>query len=116
MRNEPTDVSAPQTTPATAGFTPGMIAAAAAITLAPFVVQTATMALTHSILATSIVAAALALAFVAGGIAMQARMAGSLRAVSAGSIVGVVLGVVAYHLLALPVAWILYLKLFSPPS
>ncbi|HET9483677.1 MAG TPA: hypothetical protein VFO79_06960 [Xanthomonadales bacterium] len=116
MRDEPTEGSAPRSTPANARFTPGMIAAAAAITLAPFVVQTATIALTRSILATGIVAAALALAFIAGGIAMQARMAGSLRAVSAGSIVGVVLGVVAYHLLALPVAWILYIKLFPPPS
>ena len=116
MRNESTGGSAPRGTPASARFTPGMVAAAVAITLAPFVVQTATIALTHSIVATCVVAAALALLFIAGGIAMQARMAGSLRAVSAGSIAGVVLGVVTYHLLALPVAWILYLELFAPSS
>ena len=96
------------------GFTPGMVLVAAVLTLAPFVVQTTTFALTHSVAATVVAAALLALAFIAGGIAIQARLAGSLRAVSVGSIVGVVLAVATYHLLALPISWILYLKVFSP--
>src|SRR5687768_16898197 len=85
-------------------FTPGMLAIAAAITLAPFVVQTAALVLTGSMTATIVVAVVLAALFVAGGIAIQARLAGSLRAVSVGSIVGVVLAVGAYHAFALPVS------------
>ena len=94
-------------------FTPGMVAVAAAITLAPFVVQTAALVLTRSMRVTIAVAVVLAVLFVAGGIAIQAKLAGSLRAVSAGSIVGVVLAVGAYHAFALPVAYVLYVKVFG---
>lgn len=78
-----------------------------AISIAPFVVQTTALALSRSFVVTVAVAIAFVLAMIALAIAGMARMAGSLRAVGGGSVVGVVLAIVGYHLLALPVAWLI---------
>ena len=85
---------------------------ALAITVSPFVVQTAALALSRSFAVTVVVATAFALLMIALALAALARVAGRLGAVKFGSIVSVVLAVVTYHLLALPVAWIICAHLF----
>lgn len=91
-----------------------VIALALAVSLAPVSIQTATLALSHSVLTTLLVAGVLACLFILGGMRYQAYVYGSLDAVPGASIVGLVVSVLLYHALALPMAFILYAKFLAP--
>jgi hypothetical protein len=82
-------------------------------TIAPFVLQTATLVLTASSLATAVVGAVLATGFAAAALTFQARVAGSLAQVPGGTRAGIVLAVLCYHALAYPVAHVLHAILLA---
>lgn len=91
----------------------GIYAVAAVSAVAPFVVQTATLVLTGST-AWTIAAGLLLAALVAvAALAFQARQAGGWARLSAGSITGIVLAVVVYHVIAFPVAHIVQALFFG---
>jgi hypothetical protein len=93
-----------------------VIALSLAISLAPVTLQTVTLALSQSLVTTLLVAAILACLFILGGMRYQALVYGSLDAVPGGSIVSLVIAVLVYHLLALPMAFILYAKFIAPAA
>jgi hypothetical protein len=84
--------------------------------LAPFAIQTVTLVLSGSSLATAVVGLAAALLFSAAAIAFQMRVAGSAAALSAGSRAGIALAVVSYHSIAFPVAHIVEALWFAAPA
>ena len=91
-----------------------VVALSLAISLAPVTLQTVTLALSHSLVTTLLVAAILACLFILGGMRYQALVYGSLDAVPAGAIAGLVAAVVAYHALALPMAFLLNAQFIAP--
>ena len=91
-----------------------VVALSLAISLAPVTLQTITLVLSHSLVTTLLVAAILACLFILGGMRYQALVYGSLDAVPGGSIAGLVVAVLAYHALALPMAFLINAKLFAP--
>jgi hypothetical protein len=105
----------PELQPSLSPRTSWRIAAIALFTsVAPFVVQTATLLLTASSIATAVVGAVLATGFAAAALAFQARVAGSFAAVPNGSRIGIVLAVFCYHALAYPVAHVLHAIVYAP--
>ena len=93
----------------------GIYLIAAVTAVAPFVVQTAVLVKTGSSAWTIAVGGLLALAFALAALAFQARQAGGWSRIGAGSIAGIVLAVLTYHVIAYPVAHILR-ALFSTGS
>jgi hypothetical protein len=91
----------------------GISVVAAVTALAPFVVQTATLVLTHSSAWTLAVGLLLALAFAFAALAFQARQTGGWNRIGAGSAAGIVLAVLTYHVIAYPVAHILDAMFFA---
>ena len=91
----------------------GISMIAAFTALAPFVVQTATLVLTGSTAWTIAAGVVLAIAVACAALAFQARQAGGWDRLGAGSIVGIVLAVLTYHLIAFPVAHILQAVFFE---
>jgi uncharacterized membrane protein HdeD (DUF308 family) len=91
----------------------GIYLVAAVSALAPFVVQTATLVATRSSAWTLLAGLALAAVVAAAALAFQARQAGGWGRLTAGSITGIVLAVVAYHAIAFPVAHIIQAMFFA---
>jgi len=81
--------------------------------LAPFVLQTATLVLTHSEALTIVLGLLLAIAVAVAALAFQARQVGGWRRIGTGTAVGIVLAVLTYHVIAYPVAHIVDAIFFS---
>lgn len=90
-----------------------VIAIALAVSLAPVTVQTVTLVLTQSLTTTGLVASILACLFVLGGMRYLAFVHGTLEAVPRASIVGLSIAVVAYHMIALPMAVLINARFFA---
>ena len=91
----------------------GISVIAAVTALAPFVVQTTTLVLTHSSGWTIAVGLLLAALFVFAALAFQARQVGGWKRIGAGPAAGIVLAVLTYHVIAYPVAHILDAMFFA---
>ena len=91
----------------------GIYAVAAVSALAPFVVQTTTLVLTGSTAWTIAAGLVLAAVVAVAALVFQARQAGGWQHLSAGSIAGIVLAVVTYHVIAFPVAHIIHALFFE---
>lgn len=80
--------------------------------LGPVTVQAITLVMTQSVTTTLLVAAVVACLFILVGMRYQAYVFGSLEAVPGGAIVGLVLAVVTYNLIALPMAILINARFF----
>lgn len=94
---------------------PRFVLIALGTALAPFVVQVGTLLATQSTALTLLAGGLLAAIFTAGALLFQAREAGSWRAVPFGARLGVALAVVAYQVIAFPVAQIVNALLSRGP-
>ena len=94
----------------------GISMIAAFTALAPFVVQTATLVLTGSTAWTIAAGLVLAIAVAIAALAFQARQSGGWGRLSAGTIAGIVLAVLTYHVIAFPVAHLLRALFFGGSS
>lgn len=87
---------------------------ALAVALAPLLLQTATLALTHSLLATGLVGAAVAIAIAVAGLLAQRQLSGTAGAVAGDSVLWLLLAVLVYNGLSFVFAYIAYVLLVMP--
>jgi len=89
---------------------------ALAVALAPLLVQTATLALTDSLLATAIAGGVLAVAIAVAGLVAQRQLAGTAGAVAGDSVLWLLLAVLVYNALAFVFAFVAYVLWFAPAA
>jgi hypothetical protein len=103
----------PPLPPAT-GLGAGLRLLALAVALAPLLLQTATLVLTGSLLATALAGGLLAVAIAAAGLVAQRQLAGTVGAVAGDSVLWLLLAVLVYNALAFVFACAAYVLLFAP--
>lgn len=87
---------------------------ALAVALAPLLLQTATLALTHSVAATAVVGAVVAIAIAIAGLFAQRELTGTTGAVAGDSVLWLLLAVLVYNGLSFVFAYVAYVLLFAP--
>jgi hypothetical protein len=91
----------------------GISVIAAVTAVAPFVVQTGTLVLTRSDAWTLVAGLLLAGTFALAALAFQARQVGGWKRIGVGAAAAIVAAVLAYHVIAYPVAHILEAMFFA---